>query len=475
MGKTSLLFRLMQNLEPTARTVFLFQTQCDSREFLKYLLTDMGIQTDSSDLVKMHSQLNETLAENAKTGKQLVIIVDEAQNLEPSVLETIRLLSDFETSRQKLIQIILAGQLQLADKLASPSLVQLSQRISILSRLKPFSREETSAYINHRLSVAGHSGAPLFSAGAVDLIAELSEGIPRNINNLCFNALSMGYAIKQAEISADVIKEVAADLSIFYRPETATPPVAPLVVPDSLPLAVNVAAPIAAVVPVVPVTTGAPIAAKAGAEGKKSPVVTPAGIASGSHLGSGWASPVPGRVSHKGRNVALAGCVVVAAFLAGYGWQNYHRGAGARSGEVRAESMAAVASTKASPTVSPVTLTGGAVPGNNLPSSASPARSGKRVSAAHAAGRRGAAAGGPSGLPANVQSVLVKPNDTLWGLSQKYSSPSATADNFHSITSLNNLANPNHIEAGQRLLLPFQPASGANASTDSAPPATKPD
>src|ERR1700691_3089222 len=107
MGKTSILFRLMQNLEGSARTVFLFQTQCDSKEFLKYLLSDMGIQTDSTDLVKIHSLLNDALAENAKTGKQFVVIVDEAQNLDLNVLETIRLLSDFETTRNKLMQIVL--------------------------------------------------------------------------------------------------------------------------------------------------------------------------------------------------------------------------------------------------------------------------------------------------------------------------------------------------------------------------------
>jgi general secretion pathway protein A len=463
MGKTSLLFRLMQNLEPTARTVFLFQTQCDSREFLKYLLTDMGIQIDSIDLVKMHSQLNETLAENAKTGKQLVVIVDEAQNLDPSVLETIRLLSDFETSRQKLLQIVLSGQLQLAEKLASPSLVQLSQRISILSRLRPFSRDETSAYIQHRLSVAGHSGAPLFSTTAVELIAELSQGIPRNINNLCFNALSWGYAVKKDEIGAEIIKEVAADLSIFYRPEVSS--------------ATDVAPAPAAV-------AEAAVAVTAAAEEKEIPIVAPSpGIASRANLGDGWGSPVPPRAnhSHMVRNAVLAACVAVAAFLAGYGWQNYHRTTGPQARDVQAESMPPKASTvnmvssnnsATSAIAQPKTISKAPQPAGtaSAPEKASVAPA--SVGGASMTGnQRGVTPSASADATGDVKAVIVKRNDTLWKLSQKYSPPGATAENFRAITSLNNISNPDHIEAGQRLLLPVEPKGGTDASTDGAPPA----
>jgi general secretion pathway protein A len=460
MGKTSLLFRLMQNLEPTARTVFLFQTQCDSREFLKYLLADMGIQTDSTDLVKMHSQLNETLAENAKTGKQLVVIVDEAQNLDPSVLETIRLLSDFETSRQKLLQIVLSGQLQLAEKLASPSLVQLSQRISILSRLRPFSSEETSAYIQHRLSVAGYSGTPLFIPSAVDLIAELSQGIPRNINNLCFNALSWGYAVKKNEISAEIIKEVAADLSIFYRPETGATDVVPPLPP--------------------PVETT--IAVKSTGETENIPVVAPSlGLASNVSQSGGWSSPVPQRTSHWVRNGVLAACAVVVAFLAGYGWQNYHRVSGTHPQEVQAESLPPKASaespvsSKAPPAsaVTPKRISEGGRPAGTTAvpegSNVAPAYVPKT---AMASGQDGAAPSVSGGARGDVKTVIVKPNDTLWKLSQKYSPASATADNFRAITSLNNLPDPNHIEAGQRLLLPVESKSGTEGSTGGTSPST---
>ena len=214
MGKTTLLFQVMKNLEPTARTVFHFQTQCDSRQLFHYILTDMGLETDGQDVVKMHAQLNEELAANARANKQFVLIIDEAQNLSADVLETIRLLSDFETPRNKLMQIILAGQPQLAEKLACPGLVQLRQRISILARLTAFSPEETAQYIGHRLQIAGYTGPKLFSAPALELIAEYSKGIPRNINNLCFNALSWGCAINKRLFDAEILREVGAELAV---------------------------------------------------------------------------------------------------------------------------------------------------------------------------------------------------------------------------------------------------------------------
>jgi general secretion pathway protein A len=463
MGKTSLLFRLMQNLEPTARTVFLFQTQCDSREFLKYLLADMGIQSDSTDLVKMHSQLNETLAENAKTGKQLVVIVDEAQNLDPSVLETIRLLSDFETSRQKLLQIVLSGQLQLAEKLASPSLVQLSQRISILSRLRPFSTEETAAYIQHRLAVAGYSGEPLFSAAAVELIADLSQGIPRNINNLCFNALSWGYAVKKDEISAEIVKDVAADMSIFYRPEVAAPDVAP---PP-------------------PAVAEPAIAVKSEAEAEKIPIVAPTLGLGSMPTRDGRDLSEPPRASHSVRNAALAACVVAAAFLAGYGWQNYHRATEPRPREAQAELVPPKA-----PAAKQVSGENSGMTGVAKPSPES--KGGKPLGNATVAAEPRVARPSLAVIPkadiqrglspapdvsaemnGKVKAVIVKRNDTLWKLSQQYSPPGATADNFYSITSLNNLPDPNHIEAGQRLLLPVEPKGGLGASPGGGPPAKK--
>ena len=143
MGKTTLLFQLLERLEGSARTIFLFQTQCDLREFFRYLLADLGVDTSGLDLVQMHEKLNEILIREARAKRRFVLVIDEAQNLEDAVLESVRLLSDFETPSSKLMQIVLAGQPQLAEKLARPDLIQLRQRISIVSRLEPLTPEIT--------------------------------------------------------------------------------------------------------------------------------------------------------------------------------------------------------------------------------------------------------------------------------------------------------------------------------------------
>jgi general secretion pathway protein A len=214
MGKTTLLLHLLERLRRSTRTVFLFQTQCDSREFFRYLLTDLGVDASTQNMAHMHEALNSVLLSNARTGRRFVLIIDEAQNLKKTVLETVRLLSDFETPAAKLIQIVLSGQPQLADRLSHPALMQLRQRISIVSRLHPLTRVEMMVYIYHRLNVAGYSGPPLFNYDAIDQIVAHSGGVPRNINNICFNALTLGYAKRQKQISGSIVSEVLADLDI---------------------------------------------------------------------------------------------------------------------------------------------------------------------------------------------------------------------------------------------------------------------
>ena len=214
LGKTTLTFQLLEKLQRTSRTVFLFQTQCNSRELFHYVLSDLGLYASGMDIVSMHDKLNEILARERLAGRRFVLAIDEAQNLDPSVLETIRLLSNFETSRNKLLQILLIGQPQLARKLASPALVQLQQRISMFARLEPFGSEETARYIAHRLQVAGYGEGPLFTPGALQIIKDRSQGIPRNINRLCFSALSLGCAIGRKRIDAEIMREVVADLDL---------------------------------------------------------------------------------------------------------------------------------------------------------------------------------------------------------------------------------------------------------------------
>lgn len=212
MGKTTLLFHLLERYSTAARTAFIFLTQCDSREFLRYLMTELGADTGETDFVRLQEQFGQLLAREAQAGKKVIAVVDEAQNLDVSVLETVRLLSDFETPRAKLLHIILTGQPELADRLASPALLQLRQRISHLVRLEPLTAAEVNRYIDHRLRVAGYCGPPLFTPAARALLVEHSEGIPRNINTLCFNALSLGFAMSQRSIGPDIVAEASGDL-----------------------------------------------------------------------------------------------------------------------------------------------------------------------------------------------------------------------------------------------------------------------
>jgi general secretion pathway protein A len=214
MGKTSLLFQYLEHLRNNASTAFVFQTDCNSREFIRHILIDLGLDASGKDLAAMHEMLNQFLTEEMRVGRRFILVIDEAQNLNEKVLESVRLLSNFETPWKKLMQIVIAGQPQLAKRLARSSLAQLRQRISLVIRIEPFMPEEINAYIDHRLWVAGYQGPSLFTAGARLMIAEHSEGIPRNINNICFNAMSIARALKRKTIDRDIIREVLADLDL---------------------------------------------------------------------------------------------------------------------------------------------------------------------------------------------------------------------------------------------------------------------
>jgi general secretion pathway protein A len=215
LGKTTLLFHTLNFLRDEVTTVFLFQTVSTPVDLLRAVLAGLGVSETAGSVTEMQWRLKEVLVERARLGKRVVAVIDEAQNLDAPVLELVRMLSNFETPREKLIQIILSGQPQLAEKCASPELVQLRQRVSIFARLEPFSPEDTDRYIDHRLRTAGYdAGTPLFTKEARTLIAQHSEGIPRNINNLCFNALSLGCALKRETIDGDILREVVADLDL---------------------------------------------------------------------------------------------------------------------------------------------------------------------------------------------------------------------------------------------------------------------
>ena len=220
MGKTTLLFDFLDRIRESARTVFVFDTQCEPHELISYILGDLGI-TPGRDRVEMHEQLHSVLVAEARAGRKFVLVIDEAQNLSDTALETVRLLTNFETPQAKLMQIVLAGQSQLSEKLMRPSLVQLRQRISTICRLEPLSNEEIRMYIGFRLAFTGYEGPPLFTEDALRLICEGSQGIPRRINNLCFNSLSLCCALKRKQVDSAVVAEAIADQQLPSQVTTA--------------------------------------------------------------------------------------------------------------------------------------------------------------------------------------------------------------------------------------------------------------
>jgi general secretion pathway protein A len=224
MGKTSLLFHLLEKIQNSARTAFLFQPEPDQHGLLRSLLVDLGIDAGLKSVSHMHEALNQILLLESQTGRHFVVVIDEAQDLEDSVLESVRLLSNFETPHAKLMHIVLAGQPALANRLAKPELSQLRQRIAAWAGLSSFTVAECSEYIDHRLKLAGYKGANLFPAGTKQLIATASRGLPRNINNICFACLSLGYATQQSQVNTAIVQEVLRDQKLEQPERTAVNP-----------------------------------------------------------------------------------------------------------------------------------------------------------------------------------------------------------------------------------------------------------
>lgn len=214
MGKTTLLYRVLSHYKHSARTAFVFQTQCNSQQLLRYLLADLGFGCEEQDPVRLHERINEYLLQTAAEGKRSILVLDEAQNLSSEVLEAIRLLSDFETPRRKLLQIILAGQSELLEQLARPRLASLQQRITVSAALTALTTSEVEHYINHRLEHAGYAGLPLFTPDACNAIAKFTGGVPRRINQACWRALSIAWARERKIIDASIVLELTKNTDV---------------------------------------------------------------------------------------------------------------------------------------------------------------------------------------------------------------------------------------------------------------------
>lgn len=214
MGKTTLLFHILEQYRHSARTAFIFNTQCNSFELLRSLLSELDDQPAPEETFQLHERFKQILAGEDQRRGRAILVIDEAQNLGDMVMETIRLLSNFESANCKLLHIVLAGQPELATKLKRPELSQLLQRIPILTSLPQLSRKEIALYVEHRLYVAGYRGNSLFTQQAMGRIAWLSRGVPREINRLCFNCLSLAYASAKPVVDLPVVEEVDADLDL---------------------------------------------------------------------------------------------------------------------------------------------------------------------------------------------------------------------------------------------------------------------
>ena len=216
-GKTTLLRKVMGELEPTVHTAYFYNTTLTFDELLDFVCRDFGLSVSGERRLDKIDALNEFLLARLEEGGTGVLIIDEAHNLTDDVLENLRLLSNFETSSQKLLQIVLVGQPELEKKLALPELRQLKQRISIYCRLDRLRAQSVGPFIDHRLRIAGCSREDLFTPEALQRIAFYSDGIPRRINTLCDNALLIAYRAGQQTVGEDIIEEAAQSLALKRR------------------------------------------------------------------------------------------------------------------------------------------------------------------------------------------------------------------------------------------------------------------
>ncbi len=201
-GKTTLCRRFMNELDPARYdTALILNPRLDETQMLRAILAELGEGNLANERVDLIAQINQVLLQRIAAGREIVLIIDEAQNLSFEVFEQVRLLSNLETDKQKLLQIVLMGQPELKDKLAAKELRQLRQRILVHYELEPFSLTEMENYIHHRISMAGGNGRPHFTKRAIRHIFRRSDGIPRVINNLCDKALLAAYVRDSDEIN----------------------------------------------------------------------------------------------------------------------------------------------------------------------------------------------------------------------------------------------------------------------------------
>lgn len=211
-GKTTICRALLGSLNSSTKSALILNPTLSESQLLENMLEDFGIPIIKRNRLSMVKALNQFLLAELTRGHNCILIIDEAQNIKPSRLEHLRLLSNLETDKEKLFQIILVGQPELKEKLNSPELMQLRQRITVRYHIQPLEKDEVPLYIRHRLKVAGNEDSVNFTPQALEYIYLCSQGVPRLINAICDKALLCAYARETRDLTEDIIKKAEEEL-----------------------------------------------------------------------------------------------------------------------------------------------------------------------------------------------------------------------------------------------------------------------
>ncbi len=211
-GKTTLCRALLNRLDRRTKTAFILNPNFSETELLQLIMKDFGLPAEGRNKFQLISALNDFLLQETEAGNNVALIIDEAQNLKPPQLEQVRLLSNLETEKAKLLQIVLVGQPELIERLKLPSLRQLNQRIAVRFHIQPLEKNQTKEYILHRLKIAGANGQLNFTPEALEEIYVYSGGTPRLINVLCDRAMLAGFAAGKQTIDLDTVQKSAGEI-----------------------------------------------------------------------------------------------------------------------------------------------------------------------------------------------------------------------------------------------------------------------
>ncbi len=216
-GKTILCRALLDRMDTNTKTALILNPNFSEIQLLQLIVKDLGIHTTRKDRISLVSALNNFLLEESSAGHNVVLVIDESQNLKERQLEQIRLLSNLETEKEKLLQIVLVGQPELADKLRLPSLRQINQRVIVRYHIQPLDPSEIDKYIYHRLRVAGASPKLIFAPSAIDEIYRYSSGTPRLINILCDRCLLAGFVAETFQMDQQLVQKCIKEISQSYE------------------------------------------------------------------------------------------------------------------------------------------------------------------------------------------------------------------------------------------------------------------